>query len=54
MDRQLRSQVLLGTDWPMLRYARLVEELPLLELRPESYEAYVRGNAQRLIERVWG
>jgi predicted TIM-barrel fold metal-dependent hydrolase len=54
MDRQLRSQVLLGTDWPMLRYDRLVEELPLLELRPESHDAYVRSNAQRIIDRVWG
>lgn len=53
MDRQLRSQILLGTDWPMLRYQRLVDELPLLGLRPESEAAYVRGNAERIIERVW-
>jgi predicted TIM-barrel fold metal-dependent hydrolase len=53
MDNQIREQVLLGTDWPMLRYGRLVEELPLLGLRPESHDAYVRGNAQRIIERVW-
>jgi predicted TIM-barrel fold metal-dependent hydrolase len=53
MRTQLRSRVLLGTDWPMLRYDRLVEELPLLELGEEGETAYVRGNAERLIERVW-
>jgi hypothetical protein len=37
----------------MLRYDRLVEELPLLGLRPASHDAYVRGNAQRIIDRVW-
>jgi predicted TIM-barrel fold metal-dependent hydrolase len=53
MDNQISRQVLLGTDWPMLRYDRLVEELPLLGLRPASHDAYVRGNAQRIIDRVW-
>jgi len=54
MNTQLRHKVLLATDWPNLRYERLVEELPLLELCEESYHAYVRGNAQALIDRVWG
>jgi uncharacterized protein len=54
MDRQIRENVLLGTDWPMLRYGRLIEELPLLGLSEAGEEAYVRGNAERLIERVWG
>jgi predicted TIM-barrel fold metal-dependent hydrolase len=54
MRTQLRSKVLLGTDWPMLRYDRLVEELPLLELTPEAERAYVRENAERIIDSVWG
>lgn len=53
MRTQLRGQTLLGTDWPMLRYERLVEELPLLELDERAERAYVRGNAERLIEGVW-
>jgi predicted TIM-barrel fold metal-dependent hydrolase len=53
MNTQLKHQVLLGTDWPMLHYERVIEELPLLGLSPASYDAYVRGNASRLIDRVW-
>ena len=53
MSTQIKSNVLLGTDWPMLRYDRLVAELPLLELKPEAEEAYVRANAERIIEAVW-
>jgi predicted TIM-barrel fold metal-dependent hydrolase len=54
MNTQIRDKVLLATDWPMLRYDRLTEELPLLELRPDALAAYVRDNARRLIDRVWG
>jgi predicted TIM-barrel fold metal-dependent hydrolase len=53
MRTNVRDKVLLGTDWPMLRYDRLVEELPLLELSSGAEEAYVRGNAQRILEGVW-
>lgn len=53
MRTQLREKVLLGTDWPMLRYDRLLKELPLLELPDEAYEAYVRGNAQGIVDDVW-
>jgi predicted TIM-barrel fold metal-dependent hydrolase len=53
MRTQITEHILLGTDWPMLRYDRLVKELPLLELTDAAYEAYVRGNARRIIERVW-
>jgi uncharacterized protein len=53
MRTQITDNILLGTDWPMLRYDRLVEELPLLELTEDAYEAYVRGNALRIIDRVW-
>ena len=53
MRTNVRDKVLLGTDWPMLRYDRLVEELPLLELSSGAEEAYVRGNAQRILDGVW-
>lgn len=54
MNTQLRQKVLLATDWPNIRYERLIAELPLLGLSPEAYSAYVRDNAAALIERVWG
>jgi hypothetical protein len=50
---QIKDHILLGTDWPKLRYDSLVAEPPLRELTDEAYEAYVRGNARRIIERVW-
>lgn len=52
MDTVLRKQVLFGADWPMLRYERALEEVELLRLRPESRDAYLGGNARRLLERV--
>jgi predicted TIM-barrel fold metal-dependent hydrolase len=52
MDTVLREQVLFGADWPMLRYERALEEVELLGLRPESRDAYLGGNAQRLLERI--
>ena len=36
MDTVLRDQVLFGTDWPMLRYERALNEIDLLGLRPAS------------------
>lgn len=52
MDTVLRERVLFGTDWPMLRYDRALDELETLGLRPEAREAYLGGNAQRLLERI--
>jgi len=52
MDTVLREQVLFGTDWPMLRYERALEEVELLGLRPASRDAYLGGNAQRLLEGI--
>jgi predicted TIM-barrel fold metal-dependent hydrolase len=54
MNRQVTSQMLLGTDWPMLRYERLRAELPLIGLSDAAADAYVRGNATQLLERCWG
>lgn len=53
MRTQVKSKVLLGTDWPMLRYDRLVAELPLLELPDDALDAYTHGNAERVISGVW-
>lgn len=52
MDTVLRSRVLFGTDWPMLRYSRALGEIEQLGLREASRSAYLRGNAQELLERI--
>lgn len=52
MDTVLREQVIFGTDWPMLRYERVLNEIDLLRLRPQSRAAYLGGNAERLLDRV--
>ncbi|MEA2304734.1 MAG: uncharacterized protein QOH43_2014 [Solirubrobacteraceae bacterium] len=52
MDTVLRDRVLFGTDWPMLRYDRAREELERLGLRDASQEAYLHGNAERLLDRI--
>jgi predicted TIM-barrel fold metal-dependent hydrolase len=52
MDTVLREQVLFGADWPMLRYERALEEIEALGLRPESRSAYLRSNAERLLEQT--
>lgn len=51
-DTVLRERVLFGTDWPMLRYETALPEIAELGLREESQEAYLHGNAQRLLERI--
>lgn len=53
MRTQVRDKVLLATDWPMLDYGRLTEELPLLELPEPALDAYTHGNAERLIQGTW-
>jgi predicted TIM-barrel fold metal-dependent hydrolase len=52
MDTVLHEKVLFGTDWPMLRYDRVLEEVEQLGLRQRSLEAYLGGNAERLLSRV--
>lgn len=52
MDTVLRDQILFGTDWPMLRYERVLDEIDLLGLRSQSRAAYLGGNAERLLDRV--
>ena len=52
MDTVLREKILFGTDWPMLRYDRAMEEISAMGLRDASIEAYLSGNAERLIDRI--
>jgi uncharacterized protein len=52
MDTVLHEKILFGTDWPMLRYDRVLAEVELLGLRPRSLAAYLGGNAERLLDRV--
>lgn len=51
-DTILRERVMFGTDWPMLRYETALPEIAELGLRQESEAAFLRGNAQRLLERI--
>lgn len=53
MRTQISTKILLGTDWPMLGYQRLVDELPLLELPAEVLDRYTRLNAESIIARAW-
>jgi predicted TIM-barrel fold metal-dependent hydrolase len=50
MDTVLRDKILFGTDWPMLRYDRALQEIDLLGLRPKSRAAHLGGNAERLLD----
>jgi predicted TIM-barrel fold metal-dependent hydrolase len=52
MDTVVRKRVLFGSNWPMLRYGRALEEVPQLGLREEALEDYLHGNAARLLERI--
>lgn len=52
MDTVLRERVLFGTDWPMLRYERALEEIGRLDLREESRQRFLHDNAQALLERI--
>jgi predicted TIM-barrel fold metal-dependent hydrolase len=52
MDTVLSTKILFGTDWPMIRYERVLAEVPLLGLRESSAEAYLHGNAERLLNRI--
>lgn len=53
MNTQVSEKVLFGTDWPMLRYGRVKEELPLLELRDEALAKYTYENGRSLLKRIW-
>jgi len=52
MDTVLRDKILFGSDWPMLRYERAFSEIAQLQLSDSSLEAYLEGNARRLLDRL--
>ena len=52
MDSLIRERVLFGTDWPMLRYERTLAETAELGLKDATVEAYMGGNAKRLLDRI--
>jgi predicted TIM-barrel fold metal-dependent hydrolase len=52
MDTVLHEKILFGTDWPMMHYDRVLQEVEQLGLRQRSLEAYMGGNAERLLERI--
>jgi len=52
MNSVLQERILFASDWPMIGHDRLLAELALLELKPAVLDKYLRGNAQRLLERM--
>lgn len=52
MDTVLHDRILFGTDWPMMHYPRVLAEIEQLGLRERSLEAYLGGNAERLLDRI--
>jgi len=52
MNTQLQDRILFGSDWPMIRYDRLFEELPRLQLKDSVLEKYLRTNALSLLDRM--
>jgi uncharacterized protein len=52
MNTVIKDQILFATDWPMVRYERVLSELGLLGLSDDVLDRYVRGNAERLVDRI--
>jgi predicted TIM-barrel fold metal-dependent hydrolase len=48
MNTRGRAQVMFATGFPMLTFERCLAEARALDLRPETRQAYLHGNAQRL------
>lgn len=48
IDSWGRDKVVFGTDWPVIPHERAVREIGELGLRPESWAAFMGGNAARL------
>lgn len=43
-----RSKVLFGTDYPVIAFDRALREIEGLGLKPETLQAFLRGNAERV------
>ena len=50
MDSYGRNKVLFGTNFPQIPLDRCVDEALRLNLRPESREAFLSGNARRIFK----
>lgn len=48
MNSLLQDKVLFGTDYPLMSYKRIVEELKALNLKPETYKKLFYKNAQKI------
>lgn len=48
MNTYGREKVLFGTDWPVIHPQRAVDEIAELNLRDESRDLVMRGNAERV------
>ena len=48
MNTYGREKVLFGTDWPVIHPQRAVDEIAALDLRDESRDLVMRGNAERV------
>lgn len=54
MNTVLQDRILFGSDWPMLSHDRLMEEVPLLQLKDCVLEKYLKTNAATLLDRILG
>ena len=52
MNTVVKHQILFATDWPMMRYQRVLQELVHLGLSENTLEAYTSLNAQRVRDRM--
>lgn len=54
MNTVLQDRILFGSDWPMITHDRLMEELPLLQLKDSVTEKFLKKNAETLLDRMHG
>lgn len=52
MNTVVKSQILFATDWPMIRYERVLDEIAHLGLSEDALQAYTSVNARRILERM--
>jgi predicted TIM-barrel fold metal-dependent hydrolase len=52
MNTVVRGQILFATDWPMIRYGRVLDEMVHLGLSDRTIEAYTKSNAQKILDRI--
>lgn len=50
LNRRVPDKVLFGTDYPAMRYDRIVSELDALKLSPESERKFLSDNARKIFK----